>query len=357
MSGPAKSMPEGWRVIRQGIKTDEPQAAGKCLGCDHKVKSVKLNGRMVNQIEYDMQGFMEQCVSVYLELTKRQKSCLKNANTPFLDDNALEKEMVDLPPEQRGGTLQPIACKVLMKILYAARLARFDLLKAVQALATKVTKWDHACDRKLHRLVCYINSTLDFRLMGHIGDSLDNLSLALYSDADFASCLETSKSTSGVFIAIKGPNTFFPLNACSKKQTCVSHSTPEAEIVAADVALRTEGLPALQLWDLVFKRKVKVIFMEDNQATMRILQTGRNPTLRHLGRTHRVDLAWLSDVFRFNDQVDIRYCVTSEMCADIFTKSFTNPQRWAHACDLVCVVPEDKRGSYGPDLAAEHMRA
>ena len=115
MSGPAKNMPEGWRLIRQGIKTDEPQAAGKCLGCDHKVKSVKLNGRMVNQIEYDMQGFMEQCVSVYLELTKRDKSCLKNANTPFLDDNVLEKEAADLPPDQRGGTLQPIACKVLMR--------------------------------------------------------------------------------------------------------------------------------------------------------------------------------------------------------------------------------------------------
>ena len=75
-----------------------------------------------------------------------------------------------------------------MKILYAARLARFDLLKAVQALATKVSKWDHACDRKLHRLVCYINGTLDFRLMGHICDSPDNLDIALYSDAVFARC-------------------------------------------------------------------------------------------------------------------------------------------------------------------------
>ena len=89
---------------------------------------------------------------------------------------------------------------------------------------------------------------------------------------------------------------------------------------------------------------------------MRILQTGRNPTLRHLGRTHRVDLAWLSDVFRFNDQVEIRYCVTSEMCEDMFTKSFTNPQRWEHACGLVCMLPPNKRSCYGPDLAAEHMR-
>ena len=243
-----------------------------------------------------------------------------------------------------------------MKMLYAAMLARFDLLKAVQALATKVSKWDHACDRKLHRLVCYINSTLDYRLIGHIGDPPESLEIALYSDADFASCLETSKSTSGVLIALKGPNTFFPLNASSKKQTCVSHSTPEAEIVAADVALRSEGLPALQLWDKVFNRATKIIFMEDNQATMRILQTGRNPTLRHLGRTHRVDLAWLSEVFRNNKQVCIRYCVTSEMCADILTKAFTNPLRLTHACELICMVRRSHSGNYGPDLSAEHMR-
>ena len=40
------------------------------------------------------------------------------------------------------GQLQPIAARVLMKVLYAARVCRFDLLRAVGSLATKVTKWD-----------------------------------------------------------------------------------------------------------------------------------------------------------------------------------------------------------------------
>ena len=112
MSGPAKNMPKGWQLVREGIKTDAPQSAGKCLGCDHKVKSVNHKGRMVTQIEYDMQGFMEQCVSVYLDLAKQDKSCLKSANTPFLDEHARDKEMANLPPDKRGGTLQAIACKV-----------------------------------------------------------------------------------------------------------------------------------------------------------------------------------------------------------------------------------------------------
>eukprot|EP00972_Heterocapsa_arctica_P027120 3987965-Heterocapsa_arctica.AAC.1 len=73
-----------------------------------------------------------------------------------------------------------------MKVLYAARLARFDWLKAVANLARKVTHWDKGCDIMLHRLMCYENYTLDLRLKGHIGDKREDLVLSLYSDADFA---------------------------------------------------------------------------------------------------------------------------------------------------------------------------
>eukprot|EP00972_Heterocapsa_arctica_P056285 8304162-Heterocapsa_arctica.AAC.1 len=64
-----------------------------------------------------------------------------------------------------------------MKILYGARLAGFDLLRAVGALATKIIKWDSRCDRMLHRLVCYIHSSLDLTLRGYVGDSADLLQL------------------------------------------------------------------------------------------------------------------------------------------------------------------------------------
>ena len=73
-----------------------------------------------------------------------------------------------------------------MKVLYGARVARFDLLKAVANLAKNVTTWNANCDKRLHRLICDVNSSLDLRLKGHIGDSSDTLALSLYSDADFA---------------------------------------------------------------------------------------------------------------------------------------------------------------------------
>ena len=90
--------------------------------------------------------------------------------------------------------------------------------------------------------------------------------------------VDIAKSTSGVFMAFTGTNSFFPLSAVSEKQSCVSHFALEAEIVAADLAIRTEGLRALQLWDMVLQRPVRFLFQEDNQAIIQILEPQKNPT-------------------------------------------------------------------------------
>jgi hypothetical protein len=149
--------------------------------------------------------------------------------------------------------------------------------------------------------MCYVNSSVDRKMIGWVAVGLAELTLTLYSDADFAGDQDTMKSTSGVFLALVGPSSFVPLGAVSKKQGCVSHSTPEAEQVAADVAVRVEGLPALSLWEVIwFSAGLKpgperLKFREDNAAAIQILKTGRNPTIRHMGRTHKVCLRWLHD--------------------------------------------------------------
>ena len=37
------------------------------------------------------------------------------------------------------------------------------------------------------------------------------------------------------------------------KQTSVSHSSTEAEMISLDAGLSTDGIPALTLWDLVIE--------------------------------------------------------------------------------------------------------
>ena len=63
--------------------------------------------------------------------------------------------------------------------------------------------------------------------------------------------LRDNKSTTGLFLAMVGPNTFHPLGAVSKTQSAVSHSSTEVEVIGLDYAIRVEGLPALTFWDNV----------------------------------------------------------------------------------------------------------
>ena len=75
--------------------------------------------------------------------------------------------------------------------------------------------------------------------------------LGLSQDSDFAVDLEDSKSTSGGTLCILGSHTFVPISWMCKKQTSVSHSSTESEIISLDAGLRLDGIPALDLWDLI----------------------------------------------------------------------------------------------------------
>ena len=75
--------------------------------------------------------------------------------------------------------------------------------------------------------------------------------LGLFQDSDFAGDLEDSKSTSGGTSCVFGCHTFVPISWMCKKQTSVSHSSTESEIISLDAGLRLDGFPALDLWDLI----------------------------------------------------------------------------------------------------------
>ena len=84
-----------------------------------------------------------------------------------------------------------------------------------------------------------------------MGDHPEDCWLALYVDASFAADLEDSKSTNGAYLCIVGPRTFVPITWVCKRQTAVSHSSTEAEVISLDAALRMEGLPAMMLWECI----------------------------------------------------------------------------------------------------------
>ena len=182
------------------------------------------------------------------------------------------------------------ASEILMKILYGARVARPDLLRAVCGLASDITRWTKACDKRLFRLMYYIDSTVDYVLVGKVPKSLkrEDLRYKLFADADWAGDKATARSTSGVFGCIVGPGTFWPHACKCAKRTCVSQSTPEAELVAAALAMRCVGLPALDLFDFLLQRKCCLDFEEDSETATHTIKAGFSPTVRHIKRCHNI---------------------------------------------------------------------
>ena len=216
-----------------------------------------------------------------------------------------------------------------MKTLYCARIARFDLLRQVNRLARNITRWTTDDDKKLNHLMCYIHHTKHWMMIDWVGDSVEDMYLAVYGDSDFSGCADSLRSTSGGRMNLQGPNTRFLVSGSSKRQGCVSLSTPEAEIVAADVAMRAMGMPAFRLMERVLGKEPKFVFFDDNKAMITVVRSGKNPTMRHLERSHGVAVTWMHDMFE-RGYMYLAYEV--RMAADIYTKDFSDSRKWRHAC-------------------------
>ena len=144
---------------------------------------------------------------------------------------------------------------------------RPDILWSVNKLARSITKWTEACDKRLNRLISYIHHTCEYEQYCYAGNTAKQCRLGLFQDSDFAGDLEDSKSTSGGTLCIFGSQTIVPISWMCKKQTAVSHSSTESEIISLEIGLRIDGIPALELCDLIVS-----VFGSESQISDR---TGR----------------------------------------------------------------------------------
>ena len=243
-------------------------------------------------------------------------------------------------------------------------------------LARPITRRTKPCDKSLNRLISYIHHTCDYEQYCCVGNTAKQCRLGLFQDSDFAGDLEDSKSTSGGLLCIFGSHTFVPVSWMCRKQTSVSHKSTESEIISLDAGLKLDGIPALDLWDLIvsvlrtttqnhdrtgrlncdnshvpnkrsqgminvlhhmdcvpsnvqFSHQEALLYVfEDNEAVIKMIIKGRSPTMRHVSRTHRVALDWLFDRINLDPRIQIKYIDTKNQLADRLTKvNFTRDER------------------------------
>ena len=120
-------------------------------------------------------------------------------------------------------------------------------------LARAVAKWTEACGKRSAPSISYFRHSCEYWQHCFVGKTPQHCTLGLFQDSDFAGDLEDSKSTSGEILCIFGSHTLVPVSWMCKKQTSVSHSSKEAEVISLDAGSRMDGIPALTLWDLVIE--------------------------------------------------------------------------------------------------------
>ena len=73
---------------------------------------------------------------------------------------------------------------------------------------------------------------------------------------------------------------------------------------------------------------------EDTEAVIKMITTGRSPTMRHVSRTHTVALDWLFDRINLDPKIQIKYIETKNQLADMLTNGNFTRDEWNH---LLCL--------------------
>ena len=82
------------------------------------------------------------------------------------------------------------------------------------------------------------------------------------------------------------------------------------------------------------RQKALLYVFEDNKAVIKMIIKGRSPSMRHVSRTHRVALDCLFDRINLDSKIQIKYIDTKNQLADILTKGNFTRNEWNHLLNL-----------------------
>lgn len=317
---------EAWESVQKCFKLgDRPERTNKYVGIWHEtIKSGNITKTMTHQTNYTkqvVQKFKETC----------GKTHFRKVATPGRNYSEVEMEQMD------GEGKYEETCRMhLGGLMYIARGSRPDISFVTSWLARYVTKWKRLHDVVLERLVAYIDCTSDHGIESRI-DRRDmapgKIWLEVHADSDFGGCHTSSRSTSGILVRIRGENgTRACIDWSSRRQGCVAKSTGEAEIVAVSDAMQRHAINAQILCESILGFEIPVELKTDSAAAIGAIQNGYG-RVRYIGKTQRVSMAWLHDIFYGANNV-ITKVPGSENPADALTKVLERVKHEQHRLDM-----------------------
>jgi len=270
-------------------------------GMIHSFLGMSFNFETTGKCKISMEQFINELLHKSVDLHK-----YGSAETPAGDQLFNVRDDIDVLP----GHKQELIHGLVASLLYLAKRTRPDLLTAVGFLTRRVKKYNADDEKKLVRLLKYLNHTKDLPYVLSFQDPLVVVSSA---DASYATTHDF-RSVSGGTVSLGGA----VVHAESKTQKIVTKSSHEAEIVCTSDyggrPLWTRNFLAAQGYSV---SATPVIIEQDNMGAMATLTSSKPPSdkSRHIN----IRYFWLGDRIKAKE-VLLQYIPTSEMLADILTK-------------------------------------
>jgi hypothetical protein len=202
-------------------------------------------------------------------------------------------------------------------VSYAAVTSRPDISHAVGVLSRFLGNplphhWD-----AMKRLLRYLKGTahlgLTYRGDPNMKDAMHVTIGPVFTDANWAGCVDDRKSTSGMVAKINGTAVAWK----SKKQTTVALSSAEAEYIAASEASREVIWLRQLMHQIRMQQRVGTTLLCDNETAIGIAQRSTSSArMKHIDIRHH----FVRDHLVKGD-IQIEWISTQDQEADIFTKA------------------------------------
>ena len=271
------------------------------------------------------------CVSqsAYIErmLDKFGMATCAPVDTPAVPNTKLTRPSQEAQQDQESQRF-PYR-EAVGSLLWLARATRPDILYAVCQCAAHCTNFASEHVVAVKRIFRYLRGTSSLPLiMRRPEGPIRSPRIVAYADADFAGEPEGSdfamRSTTGIVIGLDSVGV---ITCVSSLQQTISRSTAESEYRAhGDCAQRVLSLRNI-LDDIGLTQEVASLQLCDNQAAIVMAANSiSGAKTRHI----KLDHHFIRQVIR-DGQIELRYCPTALMAADIQTKALVRETFKKHA--------------------------
>ena len=283
------------------------------LGSPQKIVGIEIDrNRTEGRLKISQMQYIENLLAKY-----NMTDC-KPVATPM--DTSVDLDDEDELPED--SPLRALYASLVGSLMFLAIATRPDISATVRKLTTFISRPGQVHWNAAKRVLRYLKGAKTLGITYVKDQNFDRKNvLQGFSDASFNTDTDAKSVTGYAFTSAGGAVTWG-----SRKQGLMALSATEAECLALTETTQEAMWLRTLLDNLSLKQMVPTSIEEDNQGTIALTE---NPQFHRRSKHYNPKLYYIREKIA-EKAIDVNYCATGEMTADVLTKPLAKPAHDAH---------------------------